>query len=309
MKNFKLINIAFVALLVMSCRGLDDVVVPEFNVTVEKTTFTLNEEVKFNFTGNPDIITLYSGVIGNDYSFANGRVLSNRFNMQFETQMLDGRQDDQLHILLSIDFSGEYALDAVQKATWVDITEKFTIPKPQQTRLYVNSNVGDFTDDIFGETGSQKFYVAIKHQVKDQNSFGLGNLNRIRGMRLFSNNLLGETLLYNHTSLAWNLLSTENKEADRAQITTTLVELRSNVKDKVAETEDWAISKELQISKETNAGPDRGDCIKSVGDGRVDNYTIKYNAVGEYRVVFIAKNINAESEKTIVKEMTINVVE
>ena len=97
--------------------------------------------------------------------------------------------------------------------------------------------------------------------------------------------------------------------SSRAQVTTTLVELRSNVANKTVETEDWAISKELQVSKKTNAGPDWGNCIKSVGDGRVDSYTIKYDIAGEYRVVFISKNINSKSEKEVVRELILSIVE
>src|SRR5690606_2303110 len=76
MKTLLKILLTTICIALISCdreievsEGLD-----EFNVTVDKTVFKTNEEVMFHLTGNPDMISFYSGEMFNDYKYRELRV-------------------------------------------------------------------------------------------------------------------------------------------------------------------------------------------------------------------------------------------
>lgn len=296
----------FLTFIFFSCEKLEDVETPKFDVTTERVTYKVGESVSFTFTGDPDLISMYSGEVGNDYEYRKGRHISSSFKAQFDQQMLDGRQDNQMSILLSTDFSGVYNIDQIKAANWLDVSSKFKMLKSQETRLFVNSGLQDISE-ILQDKDSVKFYVAVRQIVKDQLVNGTSNLNRIRGFSISAESIIGLTPLYNHTSLEWSLVSTPNKETGRAAITTTWLEFRGNVTNKTAETEDWAISKQIKLDKYSYVGPDWGLAIKGLSDKRINTYAYSYTKPGIYKAVFVAVNINANDRKETIKEIELNI--
>ncbi len=304
--NKNIIITFFLTLIFFSCEKLENVDVPQFDVTTEKLTYKVGESINFAFNGDPDLISMYSGEVGNDYEYRKGRHISSTFKAQFDQQMLDGRQDNQISILLSTDFSGVYTFDQIKAANWLDITNKFKMLKSQETRLFVNSGLQDISE-ILQDQDSVKLYVAVRQVVKDQLVNGAGNLNRVRGFSISAESIIGLTPLYNHTSLEWSLTSSPNKETGRAAITTTWLEFRANTTNKTVETEDWAISKQIKLDKYSYVGPDWGIAIKGLSDKRINTYTYSYTKPGIYKVVFVAININANDRKEMIKEIELNI--
>ncbi|MFA6570825.1 MAG: DUF5017 domain-containing protein [Bacteroidota bacterium] len=296
----------FLTFIFFSCEKLEDVEVPKFDVTTERVTYKVGESVNFAFNGDPDLITFYSGEVGNDYEYRKGRHISSSFKAQFDQQMLDGRQDNQMSILLSTDFSGVYNIDQIKAANWIDISDKFKMLKSQETRLFVSTGLKDISE-LLQDKDSVKLYVAVRQIVKDQTVYGTANLNRIRGFSISAESIVGITPLYNHTSLEWSLISTPNKETGRASITSTWLEFRGNVTNKTAETEDWAISKQIKFVKNSYVGPDWGVSIKGLSDKRINTYTYSYTKPGIYKVVFISVNMNANDRKETIKEIELNI--
>lgn len=68
MKRILLFPILF---LLLSACNKKEVVAPDFNVAVAqgKTTFKVDEQIDFTFSGNPNYITFYSGEAGKMYEF------------------------------------------------------------------------------------------------------------------------------------------------------------------------------------------------------------------------------------------------
>ena len=60
-----------VLLLILSACNKKEVLTPNFNISIDqgKTTFKVDEQITFNFSGNPNYITFYSGEDGRMYEF------------------------------------------------------------------------------------------------------------------------------------------------------------------------------------------------------------------------------------------------
>lgn len=56
-------------LLVITACNKKEVTEPDFNVSTSQTTFKAGEPVDFQFSGNPDYITFYSGEAGREYQY------------------------------------------------------------------------------------------------------------------------------------------------------------------------------------------------------------------------------------------------
>ena len=81
-----IICIAGLALALASCEKIEKVEAPVFSVTTEKDTYAAGESVKFFFHGNPDIISCYTGELGNNYDYTDGRIAEPDFLITFDQQ-------------------------------------------------------------------------------------------------------------------------------------------------------------------------------------------------------------------------------
>ncbi|MNE97299.1 hypothetical protein D3C80_1956210 [compost metagenome] len=48
-------------------------------------------------------------------------------NLSFSTQVMFGAQKNNLTIVVSTDFNGDYTMEGINKATWTDITKMFEL--------------------------------------------------------------------------------------------------------------------------------------------------------------------------------------
>lgn len=310
MNNNKIIlaTIWVIILFITSCERLETVESPIFDITVEKSTFLVGEPVDFIFTGNADIITIYTGEAGNDYNRVDAiESLEPSYTMNFETQCIDGTQPDQMSILFSTNFSGIYSLDEIHKADWIDIADRFNMPAPQETREFVLSGVGDFTDLLNKEEYATKMYMAVRQIVKNQIVNGNGNLNRVRRISIDMQGGLADGQLYNHNALGWTMVSSENKEENRTKVVSNSLEFRANLIDKEAETEDWAVSKQLEFTSQIDLPSDWGVCIKGINDEAMSSYSHSFSEPGNYTVVFVAINANAIDSKEVVRKIELSI--
>lgn len=320
MNRIKVLIFLLASFLIQACDKIEKVDTPVFDAYLEKENYLVGDTVDIKFKGDPGFITLYTGILGNDYGFKEGRDLEMSYLMNFDTQVLDGWQKDQLSILVSKNFDGDYTISGVNKATWFDITSKFRMLKPQETRVYTTSGLGDITSAIFEDKQHEEVdvYFAVKHVVKNQNlqseldasKKNIASLNRVRGIAIQKVSPVSETILYNHASFGWKLFSTTNKETDRATLFPTYIELRGNrlAANLSAETEDWAVSGKMSFSRSVYAGPDWGKSIKSLNDKRLNNYKISYDKPGDYKITLVAFNSNSEGRREIIKQLQIKIL-
>lgn len=178
----------FICLLVIitsSCSKEIEVNQPDFNVSTTAASFKVDEEVKFNFEGSANSILFYSGEEGNDYEFRNGRAINvenKPILMSFDSSVQGGTQQNQLSILASNDFNGNYTdLASIKVATWTDITTRFSLGT---SATFKASGEGSLDDLI--ATG-KPLYIAFKYITKPQAVNGLVRTWMIQNFSISSN--------------------------------------------------------------------------------------------------------------------------
>ena len=143
---------------------------PDFSVSVEGTSFAANTPVTFNIEGSADIISFYSGELFRDYAFKEGRevdVTGKGLTVSFKSGVAPGSpagtQENQLSILMSTDFTGNYTdLASVKAATWKDITDSFTLGT---SATPVNSDTADLSAFV---TDGKPIFLALKYINRPQ---------------------------------------------------------------------------------------------------------------------------------------------
>jgi uncharacterized lipoprotein NlpE involved in copper resistance len=174
MKNMKLKYYIMLlgVLLMVSCTKVIDLTTPTFDVTTATNTYGVGKPVKFLFTGgDAQIISFYSGETLKNYDFKDGRVVSvadTGATMSFQTSVQVGTQANQVSLLVSTDFNGDYSsLASVKAATWTDITSRFVLGT---TATFLASGTKDITDLI---VKGKPIYFAYKYLTKPQATNGL----------------------------------------------------------------------------------------------------------------------------------------
>ena len=65
----KYITLILLLSTLFGCKKVNDTGVTDFNVSLDKSTFNIGEEVVFKLSGNPFQISFYSGEAGKDYLY------------------------------------------------------------------------------------------------------------------------------------------------------------------------------------------------------------------------------------------------
>lgn len=296
----KFINYAVLSILLCftACKKTVEVAVPEFEVTTEKTAFTVGEEVKFLLQGDPGMISFYSGEPGSDYAFKDGRILSiGQITMSFNSSMSFGTQPGQFTVLASTDFNGKYDIANVKAATWKDITSRFTLPT---NATYVNSGVRDVSDLI---VEGKPLYIVLRY-IDDPAKPGTANNWLVQSFLMQSNTVLGTKALLDLTG--WTLLYDGPKETTRSSISTATITLRGNANLPRVYTEDWCVSKVVNAGS-VDVGPDRPAPIKTNRDAKLSSFTYKYQKEGVYKAYFTAYNANIYGSKEVTRSVEITI--
>lgn len=305
----KILFLLLIVTLNIGCKKLEDITDPEFNVTIPKSTYKINENVDFLFTGDADIISFYSGEMGNDYGHIDGRIMQSKFIANFESQMLDGTQTNQIGIYVLKNYTSTNSLDGVYAADTINVSSKFRFATHADNRIFVNSGNGDISEYL-DLTKTNTINIAVKQTVRNQSLYGTGNLNRVRGFKLVASNEVNEITLFQHTAVnQWSLFSTPNKMPNRATIEATQHTLRNGfgVAYVTEHTEDWVVSTPITINPLTDMGPDYAVGIKSVADKMPKLYEKSFANAGQYIVTFKAINQSIKGRKEIIKQIPITI--
>lgn len=344
MKSFKLLVLA-VASLTLGCERIETVVAPQVEITVEDKVYKVGEKVRFNFAGDADVISYWSGEIGSDYAHREGRVDKANFVVNFETQRLDGdsRQGNQFRLFVSKSFDQDLFQNmvAVQGSNaggnrafvcsannplppvtqtifqnvndfdgWIEVTDRFNWLATSSPGTWLSSGRGDISDLIDYDNPSTLVF-GVKYTVKAQNDYGTGALNRLRGIRLVAANLAGQSTLFEHAAITdWALISSANKQCDRANVQVAQLQMQHswNPANTTTETYDWAVSRPIQITPTVDMGPDRPVGIKSVAAKMPEYFEHTYSEPGTYQVIFVVKNqnITGASETSVTKTIVVD---
>lgn len=148
------------------------------------------------------------------------------------------------HVLLSKDFKGGATNRNINRATWIDITDRFTLPKLEtgdEEKSVFSKVSGDISDLL---TPGQTYTIAFRQIVKDQTVHGGQSQIRIRNFEIAKGDA-GKTWV-DHTKAEWELFTKGKFRPNRPNISASQIVLRGNHGKALgylqAETEAWVVS-------------------------------------------------------------------
>lgn len=285
----------------------------DFGVEVASTTHKVNEEVVFNLSGTAENIAFYSGEFSNDYNYREGRVMDLTdvgTNMAFSTNFPVAGQANQLTVHLSVNFNGDYSsMESVARATWIDVTNRFSLPTTAHPTTFTLSGSVDISDLI---VPGRPVYVAFRYATKSQATNGIAQTWNIQGFQLSTVQQFGGQAIniINQANAGFRIVENSPIEAPvRSSATTTRLALLGNLYDPNnpqtdVETEQWAVSVPIHTNS-IRLPPDRSIPIRGLFDSNVETSTHTYTTPGVYMATFVASNIRKDKVNSVVKKIEI----
>ncbi len=276
---------------------------PTFNVVTSKAEYNLADSVEFQMSGYADVIGFYSGEAGKEYRYRN-RLESDqgKMHLNIQTQVLYGTQANNLSLLYSTDFDNIYSVAGISKATWTDITNRFTLSTAAAGAVGTAVTSADVDLSDLPVSGKPIFF-AFKWVGQASTTAALGGRTwRVPAFNLTNKTASGTSTIANVTSASWLAIDVKNT-ANKWTIQSTTPFLYFAPNSTLTESEDWAVSKALFPNK---VSPDVSVNVKAYTD-RMKNYKYKFSKAGVYTVTFIAKNGLNGNVKEVVKELTVTI--
>lgn len=316
-------GVAMFALLAVACEDNKEVTPPTFDAKVDKAVVRVGERAVFNFEGDADIISFYSGEEGSDYDYkSTNRVLPAEMYMSFTIKTSSGTagypNPARLPIYYSTDFSGNYTIEDVKAATWVEITDLFEMPTDVEQQ--VPSGSVRMTD-FFAE--SESIYLAMFYQVDTFDAAAAGGKGNGRTQWNVMNFMIaGQTqndsgILYDQASAGWQFIPEEGfdgceggeyyDKCNPCDINTTRILFRSEFKTSVTH-KMWCVSGKIDKKEDVNLGFDRPMSIKSYADPTMESYYHIYNEPGTYTATFIGVNASVYGREEVIRQVDVEVV-
>lgn len=306
-------------LLLAGCRkSFEEVEKVTFDVSIPSQTFKVGEPVRFDFSGNPDFISFYSGERGNDYAYKDkDRIVETEMTFSFTSTTTSGTSGypnpARVPVCYSTDFSGEYTEEAVRAATWIDITDRFDMP----TNTGVTDMMsGDVNISELYPDDQTPLYFSYHYLVEAYDAAAAGGKGNGRTQWSFKqtkfNGIAGEssTVLYDLQSAGWKIVCAASYEGATSMpdINSSRILLRSEFQPAI-DRECWAVSGPIAKMDYINDGPDKGVGIKAMAEATLHSYQHTYTEPGEYTVVFVAANASVYGRKETVRSVKIEIVE
>lgn len=273
-----------------------DPIVEDPNLTVSLTDaeFAAGTPVKFNISSDASLLTFYSGEVGSDYEFKDGRVVPKGVvTLSFANNVNFGTQANQFSVLASSDFNGNFTIDNVKAATWTNITDRFTLAT-NSTLLSTSANLSDLVVD------GKPLYIAFRYITEPQANSGSGRTWTVRNFLLNSDTSIGLVQLSGQSDAGFQLVNEGTIDPNRSSVTGTTITLRGNNVNTQIRTETWAISKPFEAG-EANLGPDKGIPVKGYLEPSVTEHVYTYSKPGTYKASFVSANSTVYGTKEVVK--------
>jgi hypothetical protein len=271
-----------------------EVVPLNFDVKTNKTSYNVNDTVRFLVSGNPDQLQFYSGMPGHQYIYKDRYEANGKPAMSFTYFAQYGAELNTLKLLVSQNFAGTYTQAGVAAATWTDITNRVT-----PAFVYNSDNRPSGTIDLSDFDQSKPLYIAFKFTGTT------GATQRTWTIKNFTLNteIDGGTVINvaNTSTAAWTNVNFNNSPRNWT-FTTAQLQFQGGAAN-IGSNEGWAVSKALYLNK---VAPDKGVALKNMST-RMDEYSFIYTAPGTYTATFIASNENIYGASKSLKELTVTV--
>lgn len=320
MKTYRTYLIAAAVLTAAACNKDYNVKEPTLEVSAPAIV-KVGEKVEFRFEGQADMITFYSGELGHDYAYKDvDRIGLGNMVFSFLTTTSSGTpgypNPAVLPMSYSTDFSGEYTREAMEAATWTDISSNFAWPT--DTPESVPSGDFDFTHLFVDAETPIYFRFFYSVEAFDQNKGGGAGNGRtqwtIMNSEIKCDDGKSASVVYDIYQQGWQIIPGENYDKIQSSAlpilpgTSAYLRFRSQFKPDV-NLSYWAISAPIGIVREVNLGRDSGEAIKALADNRMSSYTYVYTEPGEYEVTFVGTNANMNGIKRSVSKVKVKVVQ
>ncbi len=304
---------AIIILSSLSCHKALDLDSLTFDVTADKGKMVLGDTTRFTFTGNPDIITFWSGELGRRYQYNDRTEAEGTPILRFRSKKYHN-QENTLALLISTDFAGVVTGDSVTtrsnmtSAHWDDLTAQANFSPANG----VLSSSGPIDLSNYS-SGNKPVYLAFKYNglagsglnrweidsfyvnnnLPDGTTYVIGNFNSSNvpytnyGVTTFSPGFV----FYNITNSLFWFSSTVNAQAG--------IVLKTDDAGLTADCETWAFIGPIDLKKVT---PDAGVAIKAASQNLSDlKFIYKYLKTGTYDATFTGGKINRDEKSYITK--------
>lgn len=292
-----------ISVVLFSCEKyqLDD---PALEVTADKTTIKAGESITFKFDGSPQMLSFYSGEFLKDYNHATDpRELKNCYLSFSSATGASIQQADQLAVLVSSGFDGKYAIANIKAATWVDITNRFSLATNATVTASTEVDIMDLA------VAGKPLYLAFRYITKPQTDFGAANDWNVTAVLVKSKFDDREVTLMDYGAGSnFSVFSYGNKQEGRSLATTTAIQFKGNATAEIKEeyTEDWGISRAIYINP-NDLGTDKATALKLFGEAKKESYTYTYANAGTYTATFIGETNNVYGNKKVLRQLNITV--
>jgi hypothetical protein len=307
MKKMKKLTFLPLLILALAACNKKEVLQLDFDVKPEKASYKVGETVNFQISGNPDQVLFYSGEEGHKYIYKDRtQAQSDNITLEFATNRrygLDAQQPNSFRLLASQTFNGKYDAANVNPADWVDITGAFTLSGIQSTdAAYVSSgvvNLTALTAQGFTLDKSKPVYFAFKYTGVTGSTQPRWWVNKFD---LKTTTTDGQVLpVASISSATWTPVKVLTTSPVNWTFGSDLILKFQGGGATIGSNQVWAISGGLSLTK---VKPDAGVALKNMST-RMDNYTYRYTAAGNYTVTFVASNVNVYGESKSIKEVQV----
>lgn len=243
------------------------------SVLPDKVECKAGEAITFSLSGNSaDNVVFYSGESGYNFDFRERFYADNDMVVNFSTYVRYGEIYQNLQFLVSNDFNGNYNVENVEAANWIDLSDKFTFSSGADRTPSGEASLKEYA----GDDPNAQIYVAFRYRDNEkprQNNWiiraitlDLISPEGVRNSLAAMSSMSWQVVDFKNPAMTWNIKSS-------SQI---LIDGGSNQ----PENDDWVISKAFNIRK---GAPDTG---VSLGTVTIKEHKHTYNTPGTYKAVF-----------------------
>jgi len=310
-----------------SCKK-DGVESVDFSVSTSATTYKLSDTVYFDMTGNPDVISFYSGDSLHDYANKDrvsraGGTLNFNFQVKgYNDSAFAAIANGALKVLVSTNFKSTYtsykdstladtlrvaAADSamINAAKWTDITSRLSLPTTGNSTTSYPTAVAPISDLI--TNAAAPFNIAFLYKADSTNFMGSNGI-QLGSFSLINSFPDGTSSDFSPKIVAGGSKSTTWKTTKAANQlygwVTTSSYLRFIPKYGKAYTESWVISSALYPNA---ASPDLAIPIKNITQSPIKKFAYKFANAGLHKVYFIASNNRVSGQKQLIKEIDLTI--
>lgn len=293
----------------------------DFGVNLDNATVYVGDAVRFRFDGNPDYLVFYPGT--KECSYANRERshieldsigLSCRIDQVYtDLASYGGKEKTIMHAFISKDYTGELTPEALQKATWTDISGEGEnqLSMPVATTSPTVPTVDSQMD--LSEHLNTRFYLAFRYAAGPNNtpnsSYAKPRV-QVKELTMVKREPDKNIIRMADAVSEWGFNTIRVKVASPTNTNYTiskneLLFFPDAATEKTRNTEVWMVSQELNPA---SVQPDRGMPIKST-NAKLPTYEFTYTKPGTYTVTFVATNANIWDSQQTVREVTVTVQE